>query len=103
MKLLLAQGGVTFLFICLIAQTKQNKLNFNDSYSDDAPHPSSVISDEVEHHTLANQDCQSRDIFYLFSDSLTCLCAAIFIAVLVRSPVSGLLEFQPPEVSLKQA
>lgn len=28
---------------------------------------------------------------------------AIFITILVRSPVSGLLEFEPPEVSLKQA
>lgn len=50
-----------------------------------------------------NKGCNSRAIFYLFGDSLTWLCSAIFIAVLVRRPVSGVVEFQPPEVSLKQS
>lgn len=58
---------------------------------------------QLKWDTIVNQDFQSRDIFYLFTDSLTWLCTAIFIAILVRSPVSGLVESQPPEVSLKQA
>ena len=66
-------------------------------------HLTTPPSYQMKWDTIANQDCQSRDIFYLFSDSLTWLCTAIFIAILVRSPVSGLLEFEPPEVSLKQA
>ncbi len=66
-------------------------------------HLTTPPSYQMKWDTIANQDCQSRAIFYSFSDSLTWLCTAIFISILVRSPVSGLLEFQPPEVSLKQA
>lgn len=58
---------------------------------------SSVITDEVGHWTV------NPGTLYLFSDSLTCLCTAIFKAALMCRPVSGLLEFQPSEVSLKQA
>lgn len=66
-------------------------------------HLTTPPSYQMKWDTIANQGRQSGAIFYLFSDSLTWLCAAIFIAILVRSPVSGLLEFQPPEVTLKQA
>lgn len=57
---------------------------------------------QLKWDATVNQGCHSSAIFYLFSDSLTWLCTAIFTAILVRSPVSGLVEFQPPEVRLKQ-
>lgn len=51
--------------------------------------------------TIAGQDCQYRAIFYLFSDSLTWLCTAIFKAILVSSPVGGLLDFQQAQTEIK--
>lgn len=51
----------------------------------------------------AEQACQSWGFSFMCSVTARRLSPAIFVAVLVWSPVSGLLEFQPREATVERA
>lgn len=97
----LAQGRGCLHIICLF--NSSDTTNWILMILLQMMHLTSPPSYQLKWDATVNQGCHSSAIFYSFSDSLTWLCTAIFIVILVRSPVSGLVEFQPPEVRLKQA
>ena len=67
------------VFIC----SHTHIFNFNDTSSND----SQLSLRQMKWDSITSQRCQSRDIFYSFSDSRTCLCMpAIFEAILGARP-----------------
>lgn len=67
---------------------------------DETPQHASVIPDKCRAPQLSRA-VNPGAFFDAFGDSQTCLSPAILVAVLVWSPVSGPLEFQPREVTVE--
>lgn len=75
------------VFICSLDSSVKiypHIFNFNNTSSNDSQ--LSLHHLQMKWDSITSQDCQSRDIFYLFSDSRTCLCTAIFKAILGARP-----------------
>lgn len=66
------------VFICSLDSSvkKPHIFNFNKTSSNDSQ--LSLLLLQMKWDSITSQDCQSRDIFYLFSDSRTCLCTCYF-------------------------